>query len=222
MSESNLEKALYNALVPEYETAMQDIVDEHKFSPKFERKMKKLINRRNKPYYKIINTSGKRVACVAVTVLIVSSVTILNVDALRNMFSDFFVNTYEKSSKVQPVEDDSAPITLEEIYEITYNISDFEIDYFEENKYSRDIVYVKDDIAIYFTQYTKEMYHPSINTEDAEILTMDINGHEAIYFVDNNNYYNLIWDNGDYIISLGSNIGKNTLIDMAKSVQKVE
>ncbi|MDE5770199.1 MAG: DUF4367 domain-containing protein [Ruminococcus sp.] len=221
MPESNFEKALYDALAPEYETAMQDVIDEHEFSPEFERKMKKLINRRNKPYYKIINTAGKRVACVAVIVLIASSVTIINVDA-RNKFSHFFVNTYEKFSKVRPVEDDSAPTTLEKIYEITYDISDFEIDYFEENEYSRYIIYVKDDITIYFSQYTKEMYHPSINTEDAEILTMDINGHEAIYFTDNNNYTRLIWDNGDYIISIGSNVDKNILIQMAKSVQKVE
>ncbi|MDE6665650.1 MAG: DUF4367 domain-containing protein, partial [Ruminococcus sp.] len=106
--------------------------------------------------------------------------------------------------------------------DITYNINDFKVDSNEENEYSRRIIYIKDNIAIYFSQYTKEMYNPSINTEDAEILTMDINGHEAIYFIDNNNYYNLIWDNGDYIISIGSNIGENELIQMAKSVQKVE
>ncbi len=222
MSESNFEKALYDALAPEYETAMQDVADEHEFSPKFEKKMKKLINRRNKPYYRIINTAGKRVACFAVIVLIASSVTIINVDAFRNKFSYFFVNTYEKFSEIQPVEDDSAPTTLEEIYEITYNLNDFKVDYNDENEYSRYIIYVKDDIMIYFSQYTKDMYNPNINTENAEILTIDINGHEAIYFTDNNNYTRLIWDNGDYIISVGSNIGENTTIEIAKSVQKVE
>lgn len=62
MIESNFEKALYDALAPEYETAMQDVDNEHEFSPEFEKKMKKLINRRNKPYYKLINTAGKRTA----------------------------------------------------------------------------------------------------------------------------------------------------------------
>ncbi len=64
--------------------------------------------------------------------------------------------------------------------------------------------YIKDDIVIYYKQYTKEMYDENVNTEDAEISTLIINGHEAIYFQDNNQYCNLIWDNGDYIISLGS------------------
>ena len=221
MAESNFEKALYEALVPEYEIAMQDVDDEHEFSPEFEKKMKKLINRRRKPYYKIINTTGKRAACAAVIVIAASSVTIMNVDALRNAFSDFFMSIYEKFSTVQPVED-KAPETLEEIYEITYNLDDFEIVYEELNEYRHDIYYAKDDIVIYFKQRTKDMYDLDVNTENAEILTVDINGHEAIYFTDNHNYNNLIWDNGDYIINLCSNINKNVLIKIAESVQKVE
>lgn len=221
MSESNFQKALYDALAPEYETYMQNIADEHEFSPGFKKMMKKLISRRNKPYYRIINTAGKRTACAAVIVLVASSVTIMNVEALRNAFSDFFISIYEKFSTVQPVEDDSAPETLEEIYAITYNLNDFEVVYNKENEYSYYITYAKDDTVIYFSQYTKEMYDSNVNTEDAEILTIDINGHEAIYFTDNQNYNHLIWDNGDYIISLGSNINKNILIEMAKSVQKV-
>ena len=222
MTKSNFEKTLYEALASEYEIAMQDVADEHEFSPEFEKKMKELINRRNKPYYKIINTAGKRIACIAMIVLIASSVTIMNVEALRNAFSDFFVNTYKKFSTVRPVEDDSAPTTLEEIYEITYNINDFEIIDNEEDEYRRDIFYLKDDTVIYFSQETKKKYNHDVNTEEAEILTIDINGHEAIYFIDNNNYYHIIWDNGDYIISLSSNISENVLIEIAKSVKKVE
>ena len=222
MAESNFQKALYDALTPKYEMYMQNIADEHEFSPKFEKKMKKLISRRNKPYYKIINTIGKRIACAFVIVLVASSIMVMNVDAFRNIFSNFFVNTYKKFSTIQPAEDDSAPETLEEIYEITYNINDFEIIYEELNEYRHDVDYAKDDIVIYFSQYTKERYNPNINTEDAEILTIDINGREAIYFTDNQNYNTLIWDNGDYIIRLGSNIDKNILINMAKSVKKVE
>lgn len=222
MAESNFQKALYDALTPEYEIAMQDVADEHEFSPEFEKKMKKLISRRNKPYYKIINTAGKRTACAAVVVLVVSSVTIMNVEALRNAFSDFFVSIYEKFSTVQPVEDDTSPTTLEKIYEITYNLNDFEIIYEELNEYRHDIDYAKDDIVIYFSQCTKDSYNPDVNTENSEVTTIDINGREAIYFTDNHYYNHLTWDNGDYVISLGSNISKNTLIDIAKSVQKVE
>lgn len=93
-------------------------------------------------------------------------------------------------------------------------MSGFTIDYEDYNEYSRYTTYIKDDIVIYYEQYTKEMYDENVNTEDAEIATLIINGHEAIYFQDNNQYYTLIWDNGDYIISLGSNIGKDALIEI--------
>ena len=42
-------------------------------------------------------------------------------------------------------------------------------------------------------------------------------------WVDNNKYYHLIWNNGEYVIDFrSSNIGKDELIEIAKSVQKVE
>ena len=55
-----------------------------------------------------------------------------------------------------------------------------------------------------------------------KIEKITIKGHEAMCFCDNHNYITVIWDNGDYIISLGSDLGKNALIEMAESVQKAE
>lgn len=61
-----------------------------------------------------------------------------------------------------------------------------------------------------------------INTEDAVIESIIINNCEAIYFMDNHNYHHLIWDNGEYVIVIHSNIGKDELISIANSVKKVE
>lgn len=221
MSDENFKKALSDAITADYEDLIPNI-GEHIFSPKFEKKMRKLINCRKKPYYKMINTIGKRVACISVVILIASSVTVMSVDALRNAFIDFFVKIYKNFSTVQSVDDDASPETIEDIYEITYDLSEFTIDYEEFDEYSRNITYVKDDIIIFFEQFVKDVYDINANTEDAEISTLIINGHEAIYFHDNHQYDTLIWDNGDYIISLGSNISKDVLIDIAESVQKVE
>ena len=101
-------------------------------------------------------------------------------------------------------------------------MTDFTLEYEDYTEYSRNTTYVRDDIIIDYKQYTKEMYDENINTENAEITFIDINGYEAIYFIDNHNYSNIVWDNGDYIITLFSNVGKDALIDIAKSVQKVE
>ena len=66
------------------------------------------------------------------------------------------------------------------------------------------------------------MYNKDVNTEDAEISTTEINGTEAIIFLDNHNYYHIIINSDDYVFDFGSNIGKDALIDIAESVQKVE
>jgi hypothetical protein len=221
MANENLKKALEKAMIPEYDELLLRN-EKHVFSVEFERKMQKLIKRRNKPYYKIINTVGKRVACIVVIVLIASSVTVLSVDALRNAVADFFVSTYDKFSSVQPVEDDIAPSTIKDIYEITYDLKEYEIYYEDNTEYRRNITYIKDDILINFSQYTKDAYDINVNTEGSEITTIDINNYEAVYFLDNHNYNHLIFDNGEYIIYISSNISKNALINIAESVKKIE
>lgn len=223
MYENNFTKALYDALTPEYDNLIHDTIEEHVFSAKFEKKMKKLIKRRKKPYYRIINTVGKRVACAVLAFLVASSATVLSVKALREAVADFFISIYEKFSTIQSADETgTTPETIEDIYEITYDLSGFTIDYEDYNEYSRNISYVNDDILIDFQQYTKEMYDENVNTEGANISTIIINSYEAIYFRDNHQYDCMIWDNGDYIIVLYSNIGKNALINIAESVQKVE
>mgnify|MGYP003289271378 CR=1 FL=1 len=221
MSDDNFRKALSDALTTYYETSIP-YIEEHDFSPDFDKKMEKLINRCKKPYFKMINTMSKKVACVAGVFLIASSVTIMSVDALRNRIADLFVKQSKDHSIIRYEGNDISPSSIEDIYEITYDLSGFDIVYTDYDNFSRYTTYIKDNTTIYFNQYVKEFYDVNVNTEDAELSTITINGHEAIYFLDNRQYYHLIWDNGDYIISLSSNIGKDALIDIAESVKKVE
>lgn len=221
MSNEKLKQAIFEALTPEYESAVPQI-DDHIFSSAFEKKMAKLIRWRNKPYFMMVNTVGKRVACFIIGIFIASSLAIMNVEALRNAFIDFFMNIFDKFSIVQSIDTDESPQTIDDIYEITYDLSDYTIDYEEYDNYSRNITYMNGNDVIDYYQYVKSVYDIHINTEDSTVITMMINDHEAIYFCDNHNYHNLIWDNGYYIISLRTTIGKDELIDIANSVQKAE
>lgn len=221
MHRDKFKQAIFEALSSEYERSVPPF-DKHEFSPEFEKKMKKLINRRKKPYYIIINTIGKRAACIVIGIIIASSITVMSVDAIRNAFVDLWVNIFEKFSIVKSIDDNNAPETIEDIYEITYDLSDYTYDLWYSDEYSRNAEYIKENIVIHFNQDTKSNYDILLNTEDVRFETIIINGYEAMYFQDNHNYNTLIWDNDDYIISLYSNISKSSLIDIAKSVQKVE
>ncbi len=231
MANEKFIKALYDALIPEYTAVMRDADDTaHEFSPKFEKRMKKLIKRRNKPYYKLINTIGKRVACIAVIILVASSVTIMSVEAVRNAITDFLVSIISEKLPTESIilSDDktgNAPQTIEELYDITYDLSEYKVVNDSRNefvywKYYRN---TKDNYtSVELKQYVKKHYFTFVET-GTEMTPIDINGHEAIYyFRDNIGFHMLIWDNGEYIICLKSNVDKNTLLEIAESVQKVE
>lgn len=224
MANDNFKKALYDALIPEFSDMLPYAEeDEYIFSAKFERDMQKLIKRRNKPYYKIINTVGKRIACIAVIILVASSVTVLSVEAFRNAVADFFVNIYEKFSTIQSSDETGvSPLTIENLYDITWDLDGYEVVYEERTKWNFFKTYVNKDIVIDYTQHTKANFDIDTNTENAEISTININQYDAIYFYDNHNYHHLIWDNEDYVIEIVSNIDKDTLVDIADSVKKIE
>ena len=150
-------RAISEALTQEYINSVPKS-EEHIFSEKFERKMSKLIKRRKKPYYMLINTVGKRVACFIIGIIIASSLTIMNVDALRDAFVKFVVNIFEKFSIVQSADQSNSPQTIEDIYVITYDLSDFSIDYEEYDSYCRNITYIRNIDVIDFFQFTKNTY----------------------------------------------------------------
>lgn len=222
MANEKFNRAIFEALAPEYD-GMIPGTSEHVFSPEFERKMQKLISRREKPYYLIINTVGKRAACVMLAVLIAFTVTVMNVDALRYAFHGFIIYSSRKYSYFEPTDAGNAPETIEDIYEITYDLSGYEKEVWLDEYYQRSTHYIKDDVYyVGLSQGVKGIYIPEMNTEGAVISTIPINGHEAIYYRDKDNYDVIIWDNGDYIFVLHSNIGKDILIEIAESLKKAE
>ena len=224
MSEKEiLKEAIGRTLIPEYHQIMDDASDDYEFSPRFQKRMDKLIRRRRKPYYRFINTAGKRVAVIALAFLTISFTTVMSVEALRTPFLDFIMSIFSDHSEVRGIDDSgNYPETIENLYEIMYDMSDYHIIASDQTERHRIIDYQNDNSIIYFSQNTVNDYHMNYNTENAEIEHIDINGHDAIGFEDNNGYYSLIWNNGEYIIDLSSDLGKNALIDIAKTVQKVE
>jgi hypothetical protein len=221
MPNEKFKRAIFEALTIEYENLIPQ-TDEHIFSADFDKKMAKLIKRREKPYYKMINTLGKRIACFIIIFIIASCSAVMSVSALRSAFIDFWVNIFDKFSIVRSVNNGNAPETIEKIYEITYDLSDYSYDLWFADEYTRKIEYAKEDVYINFEQSTKSVFDTHLNTEDSVIETVIINGSEAVYFTDNHNYHTIIWDNGDYVFLLRSNISKTELINIANSVQKVE
>lgn len=73
------------------------------FSETFETKMKKLLSLQKKSYYKLINTVGKRVVIIILTLIISLTVATFSVKALREAVIEFITETFEKYTKVSTV-----------------------------------------------------------------------------------------------------------------------
>ncbi len=223
MEDNNFMRALAECMREEYaEYAVA--VEDHSFSPKFERKVRKLINRRRKPYFRMINTVGKRVACIALAVFIATATTVMSVGAFREAFIGFFINTFSDHSDLKGVDDDQHPDTIEDIYEIGYDLSGYYVDFKSDYEHGHILKYKNKDTKsiIRLEQYTNSSLNLAINTEDAEITHIDMNGYDTIYYCDNHNYHVLIWDNGEYTIIISSNLSKEETFEIAKSVRKSE
>ena len=225
MSESKLEMALTEYMCAEGEALMIENEDiECEFSDEFLQKMDKLINRRRKPYFRMINSVSKRVACIALAVFIATATTVMSVDALRNAVFNFFLNVFSDHSDIRAADDDQHPDTIEEIYDITYDLSEYYVDFKSDYDHGHILKYKNKDTKsiIRLEQYTNSSLNLAINTEDAEITHIDMNGYDTIYYCDNHNYHVLIWDNGRYTLMISSNLTKEETLKIAKSVKKVE
>ena len=225
MTHETFRKAIAEALDPEY-AAMIPEHGEHIFSDKFERRMQKLIRRRRKPYYVLISTGLRRAACIVVMFLVVSFTTVMSVEALRKPFLDFLSSIFSDHTTIESVLDldGDYPETIEERYEITEGLEGYEIEseettpvyntYYYRNIHSSDL--------IVFTQSTVKYYKSNINTEDSSTSNVKIDNIDAITYYDNQGYSNIVLNNGGYIIEFHSTIGEIALIELAKTVQKVD
>lgn len=202
-----------------------DELEEITFTEVFENKMNKLINFQKKPYYFIINTIGKRVACIIFAFLI-SFTAMLFVDAIREPFINYVVETYEKyseiifrgTSRITPETFvNYCPQYIPEGYEKVYRDGSSEYMYNEISFMNES----GDNI-----EFTQNITGGStgINTEGVETEKVYVNNLEAIYWENLGEICILFADNNyEFFVSGKANeICKEELIKIAESIEPEE
>lgn len=229
MANEKFKKALYEAVANEYSEVLKECGDEsHEFSFEFKKKMHKLIKGKNQPSYNGWATTCRRVAsiaCILAMIFAMSYIDTVEVDAFNKDYDsleDFVFIDQTATSELIYIGHNDVPETIEGVYAMTYDMSDYElVDEYCSEVYNY-VVYATGDDTTFFSRSVKKNYRASFDTENVETTYRYINGYKGIYFVDNQNCYNFIWDNGDYLFCISTNLGEYALIDMVKSVQKVE
>lgn len=202
----------------------EEMIILHTFSKRFERKMARLIRQQKSFYFPMIRTPIRRTVTIMVTVIIILSTTVISVSALREAFIRFITEIFDTHTKVQTIQDDTAPENFEDIYAITNVPNGFEIVFQNDNIEETPMLiteYRNGQQRIIFSQYIKSRYNVNVNTEGYEMIWIDINGNEGFIINMVDDYY-IAWDNGDYIFEIVGNVSEDVLIDTANSVQKVE
>ena len=191
-------------------------------SERFERRMKKLIRSQQKPYYVLFNSALKKVAAIAITLGICTSVaTTVNTLADSMPEPNFYVRYQDRVTKIyfSDAVAEKAPDEVVEYYVPTYvpkgyklesvSLTDWSTKYYK-NKYGEEISFQQ--IAIVCSGISYE--------DDTETQYLNVNDSAGLYFY--SDYYgthNLTWSDGRYLYSLTGSCSKNKLVRMAESVE---
>lgn len=192
------------------------------FTDKFENKMQKLIKTEKKPYYIMINTVGKRVACIIIAVL-VSFTAMMSIEAIRRPFIEYIVNTFEKYSAVYFKNNSQITPETFETYAPEYipqgykevkreGTAEFMYNYVTYSDNKGNILDFQQDISIGSV---------SINTEGVEIEKLYINNTESIYY-ENLGVQTVLFADGNYshlIRCYENTLSKEELIKIAESIK---
>lgn len=212
---TQLKAAFEETLEARIISTVPDMPD-HRFSPQFERKMKRLEGGGAPARL----TPRRLFICVTVA-LIAAVLAASSVGAVRDFFKRFFTETFSTHTAVQSADTAEAPETIEVVYTI-----DVPEGFETEDEFVSDIfcntTYINNNKHIYFSQNIKSEYDVNVNTEDRTMEYVEINGGDGIIVDIGNNEAYISWDNGEYVFEIIGNIGKSELISVAQTVQKAE
>lgn len=185
----------------------------HKFSKKFEDKMNKLLG---KPAPTRRITLKNIMICVTAAI-IAACATSLCVGAIRDALKNFITSIFQTHTEVQSVTDGNAPLDFSDKYEITADMSEFELVSTSEDVFAREYVYQNEHCTIIFNQNIKKYYNVTENTEEYYMEIIDINGHEG-YYIELTDLYSkrIVWDNGNYVFSISATYDETYEFDREK------
>ena len=197
------------------------------FSPKFKRKMERLLRVQRSPLYPLVSTKPKRALLAMAVVIILMITMVFSVSALREPVIRFFVEVYEKFSQVffhEPLDEEQFPTTLEVYYTPTWLPEGYHEDIDRildvENLCHRFYVSQSSD-DIMFKQYTITSSALRIDTEDVQAAQVIVNGNAGLAY-SNKGIQRLLWNNGEYGFLVSGSVPENDLLRIAKSIQAVE
>lgn len=198
--------------------AQLEFQDNTELSPKTERKLRKLVKRRDKSYYPLIATAGRRVACVF-AVIAVLALSALSIKPVRAAVFDFLFEEHKgythiaTTDKILSVSDKKVVAVEVPIPEGFRLAQDNSLDF---HVYK---LYKNGDKYILFRQYLADYFSGNFDNEHTtfEECTEE-NGWSYILASHNDTGCHIIWKDEEYVFTLAGNISKEELLDIGRKI----
>ena len=233
MFENLLDEVLTEYYLKEF--PIYSTVPEHNFSLKHRIAMKKIFKRyerntkelRSKPAQGAskLRFTPKRLSVLAIIIILAA---LAGCTAAYFISQSFRGEVYSDNTELFPINLDNCPTIIEEKYYLPELPEGFEISYTNSTPFHEFVSYRNEQTGqiINFDQCVKSEFGSThYNTEKGELVEVEINGHSGVLLDrsdDNQNYTNIIWDNGDYILKLLGNLDKNDLLNLAKCAKVLD
>lgn len=203
---------------------------EYELSKEFQQKMNKLIRQQKKVYYPVIKTTGRRIAAAIIAAVMMGSVTAVAYEPAREAIKEFFMKHFgthdvvETNYVIENIDINSSyyqKIRIEEEYEIAVP-DGFELEEYYNDDCSINCRYSNGKDFIDFEQIPAGIYSESIDNERSKSYNYtDDEGNKYLVYEWNKSKL-FIWNNGQYVFEISSNLDKNHIADLCKSTKLKE
>lgn len=231
MSESILKSILEESARLEWDK--YENVPEHKFSLKHRLAMKRIFKLYEKNTRAIHSAAQlKRFRLTRKTAL--TAIVIVFLAALAGCTAAYFISqsfrgdVHKEFTRIFPINTENCPTTIEEKYYLSELPEGFEVLETDSTPYYEYALFKSTSTGqtFSFKQIVKSDFDTThLNTEHHKIEEVCINGHVGlgIDFSDSNRTHSLLlWDNGDYILEISSDLPLNELYNLVKTTKNFE
>lgn len=228
MKEITLDEIITAAYRIEFQQYSND--SEHIFSGKHNRAMKRLFKTYEKKkinlynnYEHTTNLKLNRKSFILIMVAIFLAI-LAGCTAAIYYLGGFKAVAHTDNTELFSIELDGSPQIIEKIYSLESIPQSYEIFDTDSSDYFHYVGYINPTTnqTIGFSQWVKNIYHNHANTEGYALEETEINGNDGVIIdYSNETEYGclIIWDNGDYILEISSNLSKPETLNLAKSAK---
>ena len=172
-----LQEAFRMVNAEEYDRFSNEVKTEISCSEEYERKMNLLLQRERMPhFYRYFNTVGKRVAVIALALLITCSIS-MSVTAIRKPIVNFLIHTYDSVIELFFASEDieEAPERIEKLY--TFSVLPENSEWLTQFINEKDVTttWANDDVNLTLIQTTLDA-KLFVNEDFAEFQICDMAG----------------------------------------------